>query len=108
MSSVENVVSGFFLYFFMNEKDNSSIRFFFIPVSHPEDKFDMEPVHEVDLNLSNHRDNKLRFFIYQHNRYVWLSDHGVFINVQTLNEKMTINLLMENTCGINKRQQNEL
>lgn len=68
----------------------------------------MEPVHEVDLNLSNHRDNKLRFFIYQHNRYVWLSDHGVFINVQTLNEKMTINLLMENTCGINKRQQNEL
>ncbi|XP_013178033.1 PREDICTED: probable cation-transporting ATPase 13A3 [Papilio xuthus] len=77
-------------------------------VSHPEKKFDMEPVHEVDLNLSNHRDNKLRFFIYQQNRYVWLSDHGVFINVQTLNEKMTINLLMENTCGINKRQQNEL
>ncbi|XP_068630367.1 polyamine-transporting ATPase 13A3-like [Battus philenor] len=77
-------------------------------LSDPEDKFNMVPIHEIDLNLSNHKDNKLRYFIYQQCRYIWLSDHGIFINVQTLNEKMTINLLMENISGINKRQQNEL
>lgn len=67
----------------------------------------MEEVQEIDLNIANHN-NTLRFFIYQHTRFVWLNDQGVFVNVQSLNEKMTINLLMENMSGINKRQQNEL
>ncbi|XP_013188723.1 polyamine-transporting ATPase 13A3 [Amyelois transitella] len=65
-------------------------------------------VEEVDLNLSNQRDNKLRYFIYQHSRFIWLHDQGVFINVLILNEKITVALLMENLSGINKRQQNEL
>ncbi|XP_038210252.1 probable cation-transporting ATPase 13A3 isoform X1 [Zerene cesonia] len=73
-----------------------------------EGAFTIEKVETVDLNLSNHRDNKLRYFIYQHSRYIWLNDQGAFINVQALNEKLTINLLMENMSGINKRQQNEL
>lgn len=70
--------------------------------------FVIEKVNEVDLNLLNHRDNKLRYFIYQHSRFIWLHDQGSFINVLALNEKLTINLLMENMSGINKRQQNEL
>ncbi|XP_049865896.1 polyamine-transporting ATPase 13A3-like isoform X2 [Pectinophora gossypiella] len=73
-----------------------------------EKAFNMEKVTEMDLNLSTHRENKLRFFTYQHSRYIWLHDHGSFVNVVALNEKMTITLLMENNCGINKRQQNEL
>ncbi|XP_022816186.1 probable cation-transporting ATPase 13A3 isoform X1 [Spodoptera litura] len=67
-----------------------------------------EKVLEVDLNLSNHRDNRLRYFMFKHNRFIWLNDQGVFINVLALNEKLTIQLLMENMSGINKRQQNEL
>ncbi|KAJ0179942.1 hypothetical protein K1T71_004533 [Dendrolimus kikuchii] len=70
--------------------------------------FVIEKVNEIDLNLSNHRDNKLRYFIYQYSRFIWLHDQGAFINVLTLNEKLTISLLMENMSGINKRQQNEL
>ncbi|KAJ8732100.1 hypothetical protein PYW08_014830 [Mythimna loreyi] len=67
-----------------------------------------EKVLEIDLNLSNHRDNRLRYFIFKHNRFIWLNDQGIFINVLALNEKLTIQLLMENICGINKRQQTEL
>lgn len=67
-----------------------------------------EVVLEVDLNISNHRDNKLRYFMFKHNRFIWLSDQGIFINVLTLNEKLAIQLLMENMYGINKRQQTEL
>lgn len=70
--------------------------------------YKIEEVHTVDLNLSNHRDNKLRYFIYKHNRFIWLNDQGTFINVLALNEKLTIQILMENASGINKRQQNEL
>lgn len=68
----------------------------------------MEKVEEVDLNLSNHRDNTVRYFMYQHTRFIWLKDQGTFTNVQSLNEKLTISLLMENMSGVNKRQQNEL
>ncbi|XP_047019982.1 polyamine-transporting ATPase 13A3 isoform X2 [Helicoverpa armigera] len=67
-----------------------------------------EKVLEIDLNLSNHKDNRLRYFMYKHNRFIWLNDQGIFINVLALNEKLTIQLLMENMSGINKRQQNEL
>ncbi|CAH2075248.1 unnamed protein product, partial [Iphiclides podalirius] len=70
--------------------------------------FVMEPIHEHEFSLSNHRGNKLRYFIYQQNRYIWVNDHDLFINVQALNERVTINMLMENTVGINKRHQNEL
>ncbi|CAH2236992.1 jg9485 [Pararge aegeria aegeria] len=73
-----------------------------------EGSFNIESVHEIDLSISSHTDNKLRYFIYQHSRYIWLNDHGAFINVLALNEKITISLLMENMSGINKRQQNEL
>ncbi|XP_041976131.1 polyamine-transporting ATPase 13A3-like [Aricia agestis] len=73
-----------------------------------EKSFKMEKVHEIDLNLSNHKDNKLRYFNFQHTRYIWINDQGAFINVLALNEKLTINLLMENMSGLNKRQQNEL
>ncbi|XP_075970518.1 polyamine-transporting ATPase 13A3-like isoform X2 [Anticarsia gemmatalis] len=79
-----------------------------ICVTDAEGLFKTEKVHEIDLNLSNHRDNKLRYFIYQHSRFIWLNDQGAFINVLALNEKLTIGLLMENMSGINKRQQNEL
>lgn len=68
----------------------------------------MEEVIEIDLNLSNHRDNRLRYFVYQHSRYIWLQDQGAFINVLALNDKITLSFLMENMSGINKRQQNEL
>lgn len=67
-----------------------------------------EKVLEIDLNLSNHRDNRLRYFMFKYNRFIWLNDQGIFINVLALNEKLTIQLLMENMSGINKRQQNEL
>ncbi|XP_047526862.1 polyamine-transporting ATPase 13A3-like isoform X1 [Vanessa atalanta] len=77
-------------------------------VTDGEDSFQIEKVNEVDLSLSSHRGNRLRYFIYQHSRYIWLNDNGTFINVLALNEKLTISLLMENMCGINKRQQNEL
>lgn len=70
--------------------------------------FYLAQIDEMDLNLSNHRENKLRYFIYQHNRYIWLSDQGAFVNVLALNEKLTICMLMENLTGLNKRQQNEL
>lgn len=70
--------------------------------------FKLEKVYEIDLNLQNHRDNKMRYFVYQHSRFIWLHDQGIFINVLALNEKITIGLLMENMAGINKRQQNEL
>ncbi|CAG9785123.1 unnamed protein product [Diatraea saccharalis] len=70
--------------------------------------FKIEKVRDIDLNLSNHRDNKLRYFIYQHTRFIWLHDQGAFTNVLALNDRLTINLLMENVSGINKRQQNEL
>lgn len=73
-----------------------------------EGTFTIENVEIIDLNLLNHRDNSLSFFIYQHSRYIWLNDQGAFINVQALNEKLTLNILMENMSGINKRQQNEL
>ncbi|OWR45405.1 putative cation-transporting ATPase 13A3 [Danaus plexippus plexippus] len=73
-----------------------------------EDKFYIEKVHEMDLNLANLRDNKLRYFIFEHSRYVWLKDSGSFVNVSSLNEKLTVNLLMDTLNGINKRQQNEL
>ncbi|CAK1553646.1 unnamed protein product [Leptosia nina] len=79
-----------------------------ICVMDAEGTFTIENVEIVDLNLLNHRDNKLRYFIYQHSRYIWLNDQGAFINVQALNEKLTLNILMENMSGINKRQQNEL
>ncbi|CAB3243695.1 unnamed protein product [Arctia plantaginis] len=79
-----------------------------ICVTDAEGLFKTEQVHEIDLNLSNHRDNRLRYFIYQHSRFIWLYDSGIFINVLALNEKVTIGLLMENISGINKRQQNEL
>lgn len=79
-----------------------------ITVTDADGLFVIERVNEIDLNLSNHRDNKLRYFIYQHSRFIWLHDHGAFINVLSLNEKLTISLLMENMSGINKRQQNEL
>ncbi|XP_063379335.1 polyamine-transporting ATPase 13A3-like [Cydia fagiglandana] len=78
-----------------------------ICVMDAEGSFNMEKVLEMDLNIANHN-NKLRYFIYQHTRFVWLNDQGVFVNVQSLNEKLTINLLMDNMSGINKRQQNEL
>ncbi|KAG6448590.1 probable cation-transporting ATPase 13A3 [Manduca sexta] len=70
--------------------------------------FEIEKVQEVELNLSNHRENRLRYFVYQHSRFIWLHDQGVFINVLALNEKLPISLLMENMSGINKRQQTEL
>lgn len=70
--------------------------------------FNIVKVQDIDLSISSHRDNILRYFIYQHSRYIWLNDQGVFINVLALNEKVTISLLMENMSGINKRQQNEL
>lgn len=73
-----------------------------------EGSFHIETVRELDLSLSNQRENKLRYFVYQHSRYIWLNEYGAFINVLTLNEKVTINLLLENMSGINKRQQNEL
>lgn len=79
-----------------------------ICVTDAEGLFQIEKVHEIDLNLSNHRDNRLRYFIYQHTRFIWLHDQGFFINVLALNEKLTISLLMENISGINKRQENEL
>ncbi|XP_022117134.1 polyamine-transporting ATPase 13A3 [Pieris rapae] len=79
-----------------------------ICVMDSEGTFTIVNVDIIDLNLLNHRDNTLRFFIYQHSRYIWLNDQGAFINVQALNEKLTLNILMENISGINKRQQNEL
>ncbi|CAH0627196.1 unnamed protein product [Chrysodeixis includens] len=79
-----------------------------ICVTDAERLYKIEDVLDVDLNLSNHRDNKLRYFIYKHNRFIWLNDQGTFINVLALNEKITIQILMENSSGINKRQQNEL
>lgn len=82
--------------------------FIYILATDADGDFVMEPIHEVDLSASNHGGNKLRYFIYQRNRYIWLHDHGMFINVQALNERMTINLLMESHTGINKWQQNEL
>lgn len=81
---------------------------FLISVSEGEGSFHIEKVNEIDLSLSSHRGNKLRYFTYQHSRYIWLNDNGAFINVLALNEKLTISLLMENMSGINKRQQNEL
>ncbi|XP_045764970.1 polyamine-transporting ATPase 13A3-like [Maniola jurtina] len=77
-------------------------------VTDGEGSFNIESVQEIDLSISSHRDNRLRYFIYQHSRYIWLNDQGAFINVLALNEKVTISLLMENMAGINKRQQNEL
>ncbi|XP_048484806.1 polyamine-transporting ATPase 13A3 isoform X7 [Plutella xylostella] len=79
-----------------------------ICVTDNEGTFKLEKILEIDLNLSNHRDNKVRYFEYQHNRYIWLKDQGIYANVQSLNEKLTLSLLMENMAGINKRQQNEL
>ncbi|KAJ2946942.1 hypothetical protein O0L34_g16288 [Tuta absoluta] len=73
-----------------------------------EKAFNIEKVFQVELNLAYHRDNTLRYFIYQHSRYIWMHDQGQFVNVLTLNEKITLNLLMDNISGINKRQQNEL
>ncbi|XP_059062171.1 polyamine-transporting ATPase 13A3-like [Achroia grisella] len=70
--------------------------------------FKIEKIMETELNLSNHKGNKLRYFVYQHSRFIWIHDQGIFINVLMLNERITISLLMENMSGINKRQQNEL
>lgn len=77
-------------------------------VTNTQGLFQIEKVLEVDLNLSNHRDNKLRYFVHKHNRFIWINDQGIFASVLALNEKLTIQLLMENMSGINKRQQNEL
>lgn len=70
--------------------------------------FFVEPVKEVELNLSPGRHSKLRYFCYEHTRYIWLSDYASFMNVLTLNEKITISMLYESISGMNKTQQNEL
>ncbi|XP_028179120.1 probable cation-transporting ATPase 13A3 [Ostrinia furnacalis] len=80
----------------------------YICVTDADGLFKIEEVKEIDLNLSNQKDNKLRFFIYQHTRFIWMHEQGTFINVLALNEKLTLSLLMEGANGINKRQQNEL
>ncbi|KAL4710496.1 hypothetical protein ACJJTC_008898 [Scirpophaga incertulas] len=80
----------------------------YVCVTDSDGLFKVNKVTEIDLNLSNHKDNKLRYFAYQHTRFIWLHDQRCYINVSALNERLTINLLLENISGITKRQQNEL
>lgn len=70
--------------------------------------FQVEKVTEIELNLTTYKDSHLRYFTYQRNRYVWIHDQANFVNVQDLNERVTIGFLLENISGINKRQQQEL
>lgn len=70
--------------------------------------FQVEKVTDIDLNLTTYKDSHLRYFMYQRNRYVWINDQSTFVNVQDLNERVTMSLLLENISGINKRQQQEL
>lgn len=80
----------------------------YVCITDNEGTFKIETIEQIDLNLSNHKDNKVRYFLYQYTRYIWIKDQGAFVNVQSLNEKLTIPFLMENMSGMNKRQQNEL
>ncbi|XP_026328514.1 probable cation-transporting ATPase 13A3 isoform X2 [Hyposmocoma kahamanoa] len=70
--------------------------------------FQVEKVTDIDLNLTTYKDSHLRYFMYQRNRYVWINDQSSFVNVQALNERVTMGFLLENISGINKRQQQEL
>lgn len=70
--------------------------------------FQVEKVTDIDLNLTTYKDSHLRYFMYQRNRYVWINDQASFVNVQALNERVTMGFLLENISGINKRQQQEL
>lgn len=67
-----------------------------------------EQVNDTEISLPIFVDNKVRYFLYQLTRYVWMKDLTSFVNVQTFNEKSTIASLMENTNGLNKKQQSEL
>ncbi|XP_072940541.1 polyamine-transporting ATPase 13A3-like isoform X2 [Epargyreus clarus] len=67
----------------------------------------MVNVNEIQVSLLN-GDNRLRYFLYRHTRFVWVNEQGAFINVLDLNEKMTVGFWMENMSGINKKQQTEL
>lgn len=79
-----------------------------VAVTDKKRSFQIQEVKEMELNLSSHRESKLRYFMHQHNRHIWHAEQGVFIHVLTLNKKITISVLMDNMYGINKRQQNEL
>ncbi|KOB74466.1 putative ATPase type 13A3, partial [Operophtera brumata] len=59
-------------------------------------RFKIQHVREMELNLSSHRESRLRYFMHQHNRHIWHAEQGVFIHVITLNDKITIAVLMEN------------